>query len=93
MSNHQGPCLPHCYKCPFTTMLMSNIAFVYLIASVMYTIFTRSLGTPFLDSLSWEQRKIKDESSAKRGQLFVFGIVIGIVLVTCWKPYTTFKLE
>jgi hypothetical protein len=86
MSKCEGPCFDRCYRCPFTTLLLSNIAIVYLIASVFYVIFTRSLGTPFMDSLSQEQRKIKKEASAKRGSIFVSGIVIGVVMVMCWKP-------
>jgi hypothetical protein len=74
-------------------MIMSNIAIVYLIASVIYVIFTWSVGTPFMDSLTWEQRKIKEEASAKRGRIFLLGIVIGVVMVMCWKPYTNFQLE
>lgn len=71
---------------------MSKIAIVYLVASVIYTIFTWSLETPFMDSLTWEQRKIYDGAFAKRSRIFLFGIVIGIVMVTCWKPYTNFKI-
>jgi len=93
MTACEGPCLSHCYRCPFATVALSNIAIVYVIASVIYIICTRSLGTPFWNKLTCEQRKIKNEASAKRGRIFVIGIVVGMVVLVCWKPYTEFKLE
>ena len=89
MSTPQGPCLPHCYKCPFATMMLSNVAIVYLIACVSYVLLTRSLGTPFLDSLSCEQLRVKGESSKKRARMFALGIVIGVVVVLCGSPFTS----
>ena len=38
---------------------------IYCIASIFYLIATRSVGTPFKDSLSEKQLKIKHESNAK----------------------------
>ena len=93
MPSCEGPCLSHCYKCPLTTMIMSKLAIVYLIASAFYLVLTRFVETPFLNSLSCEQRRIKEEASKERGIIFALGIAIGILVLIYVKPYTQFILE
>ena len=44
-------------------------------------VFTRNLGTPFNDSLTQEQRKIKEEQSTKRRNIFMQGLLVGGIMI------------
>ena len=60
---------------------------IYLFASIFYLIFTRSIGTPFNDSLNEKQKIIKKKSSKLRGIIFVEGLFLGLVLSLIFKPF------
>ena len=64
---------------------------IYVSACVYYIIFTRNLGTPFDDSLSDDQRQIKNDSAAKRRNIFYTGIVLSTVLFLVWRPFKPCK--
>ena len=72
-----GPCLPHCYKCSWKTLYLSRIAISYMIASLVYILITREYGTPFMDSLTYEQIEVKKQSAKQRYRAFLIGIIIG----------------
>ena len=91
--NCEGPCLSHCYRCPGGTMVLSQMAFIYIIACVVYMLVSPKFGTPFMDSLTEEQKELKNKSKKKRTKLFITGIVVGIIVVKCWRPYTKFPLD
>ena len=59
---------------------------IYVFASLYYIIFTMNIGTPFKNSLSSEQLKIKKEASKKRGMIFLQGIFCGLILCLLFKP-------
>ena len=59
----------------------------YLIASVVYLLSTYWLGTPFNDSLTKEQKKIKEEESCKRGLSFAAGVAVSVLLLSVWRPF------
>ena len=61
---------------------------IYCIASIFYLIATRSVGTPFRDSLSEKQIKIKNESANVRRNIFYMGLGGGIVLMLIFKPFS-----
>ena len=82
-----GPCLPHCYTCPASTVMLANVAFVYTIACICYIFLTRNIGTPFLDSLTVEQLRIKKQSAVGRRRAFLSGIAVGIVSIVLWRPF------
>ena len=71
----------HC-KVP---ILLANILLAYLGASVLYLFASRFMGTPFTDSLTLEQMRIKKKSSKTRMLLFV-GAYVLIVTVLVIKP-------
>ena len=71
-------------SCQISVYLAYGMA-VYCIASVFYLIATRSIGTPFRDSLSEKQIKIKNESA--RG-IFYTGIAIGVILLLVTRPFS-----
>ena len=60
---------------------------VYTVASLYYMIRSRSVGTPFKDSLTEEQLQIKEESKKVRKQIFCEGTVIAIVGLYIMKPF------
>lgn len=79
-STCKGPCLRHC-TCSPTTMLLSKLAISYLIASVIYLVVTRGFGTPFLDSLTEEQKRVMKTSKEKRGRVFYVSFLIAFFLL------------
>lgn len=87
MSTYQGPCLPHCYKCSPVTMILSHFSLVYMIACVVYLLFTRNIGTPFQKSLSQQQKSIKKSAAYLRGKIFLVGIIIGFLALYFIHPY------
>lgn len=79
MKNIQGPCLPYCYRCSLHTVIFARISMIYIIASIVYLLGKSCLKTPFNDSLTEEQKRIKSESAYVRGNLFITGLLIGIL--------------
>ncbi len=77
--NCSGPCLPHCYKCSWKTLYLSRIAISYMIACIFYILATRNYGTPFMDSLTYEQREIKKQSAKQRYRVFMIGMMVGSI--------------
>ena len=53
---------------------------IYTIASIYYMIRTRSVGTPFKDSLSEKQLEIKKESAKVRRSIFTKELVVHLLL-------------
>ena len=83
-----GPCLPHCYACSPLTVFAARASFVYVVACVVYLLTTMRIGTPFSDSLSPEQRKIKNASARVRKMHFLRGIGVGLATVCAFRPFT-----
>lgn len=67
--------------CPTKTVWMSNIALVHLIACIVYLVLTYNMDTPFKDSLSEEQKKIKRESAQVRKRIYITGVLVGILVL------------
>ena len=62
---------------------------VYTIASLYYFVISRKIGTPFNDSLTDEQKEIKRQSSNKRRNIFLIGLVFAIVMVYMLHPFNS----
>ena len=60
---------------------------VYCAASLYYIIRTRSVGTPFRDSLTPKQIKIKKESTNVRRNIIYQGIAGSAVLLFFLQPF------
>ena len=60
---------------------------VYFISSLYYIVRTRYVGTPFNDSLTPKQRKIKKESAGVRRNIFYQGIALSAILMFLLKPF------
>ena len=60
---------------------------IYTLGSVYYMVRTRSVGTPFNDSLSEDQKKIKAESANVRRQIFMEGLCVSFLLMYATTPF------
>jgi hypothetical protein len=73
-------------KCKIS-IILSYMMCLYTISSIYYLIRTYFIGTPFKDSLTKQQIKIKQKSINKRRNIFFQGILIGLILIFIWKPF------
>ena len=87
MTRCSGPCLPHCYRCSPLVMMLAYVAIAYAMTCVGYLLLSRTVGTPFFDSLTEEQRAIKRLSAAVRYRAFRDAGIASVVLLTLWKPF------
>ena len=71
----------------YLPVLLSYITISYFIASIFYIMMTRNIGTPFKDSLTKQQRLIKQKSSKKRMNIFITGFFITLFLLFIIKPF------
>ena len=60
---------------------------LYTFASIYYLLMTRNIGTPFNDSLTIEQLRIKKESVDVRKRVFYMGLTIGIIVCIIFQPF------
>lgn len=60
---------------------------LYSIASIYYIIAKKSAGTPFSDSLTKEQKLIKNKSKKIRMKIFTRGCLIAILILFYVKPF------
>jgi hypothetical protein len=60
---------------------------IYCLASAYYIVRTRSIGTPFNDSLTSKQIAIKDKSAALRRNIFMQGVGGGLLLMMVMRPF------
>jgi len=60
---------------------------LYCMASVYYIIRTRAVGTPFRDSLTAKQLKIKAASADVRRNIFYQGLGGGILVLMIFRPF------
>lgn len=75
----------NCHMSKYLAWLMLT----YVIASVYYFIRSRSVGTPFNDSLTEEQKKIKELSANTRRNIFLQGVIGSVILIAIFKPFIT----
>ena len=85
-----GPCLTHCYRCSPVTVGFAYLALGYLITSVVYLLWTAlaAWGTPFLDSLTPEQRVVLESSKAQRRAAFLVGTLVATVVLCVLRPFS-----
>tara|TARA_B100001093_G_scaffold505309_1_gene562455 strand:+ start:3372 stop:3605 length:234 start_codon:yes stop_codon:yes gene_type:complete len=60
---------------------------IYTISSFYYYLRTRTVGTPFKNSLTQEQIEIKKKSAQVRRNIFYQGVVLGAVLLLLFQPF------
>ena len=69
-------------RCGRPMVLTVWLALVYAVACVVYLCITRFIPTPFDDSLTDAQRRIKAESASVRGTVFGVSVAVAVVLVS-----------
>tara|TARA_B100000925_G_scaffold203639_1_gene154585 strand:- start:1420 stop:1665 length:246 start_codon:yes stop_codon:yes gene_type:complete len=74
-------------KCEMSVFLAYGMS-AYVIASFYYLLFTRAIGTPFIDSLSESQLKIKENSANKRRAIFYSGIILAVGVLYYFAPFS-----
>ncbi len=79
-------------RCKVSTWL-AYLMFAYLVSSLYYYIRTRSIGTPFNDSLTPEQLELKESSSRDRMSIFIQGLLVGAVIIYFVKPFSSCTLN
>ena len=72
--------------CVMSNYLAYGMA-TYCVASLFYIVRTRSVGTPFNDSLTKKQLELKAESATVRRNIFYQGLVLGVVLCFLFRPF------
>ncbi len=61
---------------------------MYTVASIYYLVRTRSVGTPFKNSLTKEQIEIKKKSAKIRSNIFYQGIGISFLELLIFRPFS-----
>ena len=71
------------------SVLLANIATVYIFASVYYILSTRHLGTPFKNEIKKYPKimKIKHKAVCDRRKAFFTGILLSLIFVVIVKPF------
>ena len=64
---------------------------VLLMSSAFYLFGTSNMDTPFKNSLSAAQVKLKDEESHKRKCVFFKGIVLSVIILYFWMPFKMYQ--
>ena len=72
-------------------VLFAYLSLIYIFASLYYLILTMCIGTPFKDSLTEEQQKIKKKSIKKRSNIFYSGFLIGVIIICMIQPFKKCK--
>ena len=69
-------------------IIFAYISIVYILASILYIIQTRSYGTPFKDAVRKypDLLKIKNYSVDKRRKAFYRGLMVSIILLIFIRP-------
>lgn len=59
----------------------------YAVASILYLMLTRDIGTPLKDSYSKEQLEIKKKSAKTRKDIFMKSSIIAAGILYLMKPF------
>ena len=69
------------------SIFLAYLMLIYFITSIYYLLVTRNIGTPFNDSLTYQQLIIKKKSSMKRRNIFIQGIIFSSLLCIIIRPF------
>lgn len=79
-------CQPR-YRCNAITATLAYAALAYAITSVVYLVIARTtMGTPFKDSLTEDQRRILAASKAERRRAFCIGVAFAVLTLGILRP-------
>tara|TARA_B100000214_G_scaffold129769_2_gene92250 strand:- start:423 stop:704 length:282 start_codon:yes stop_codon:yes gene_type:complete len=86
-----GPCLSHCFKCPYGVVVASNLALSITFALIV-TIILNIKQEELIASLTPEQREKFASAQLNTLKTFVCALLLGISGMLLWKPFTLFKM-
>ena len=86
--NCHGPCQSWCSNAPLHVLTLARVSLVYALACVFYVALTRTYGTPFRDSLTPLQLRVKARAVRQRGRAFALALVASCALVFTFRPLT-----
>ena len=68
---------------------LAYMMLAYVIASIIYLLLTKKIGTPFRDAYKKydELVKIKNKSAKLRKSIFNKGILYSVIILFLWKPF------
>lgn len=72
--------------CGGGTKALAYVSMAYLLSCVLYLLLTRRMGTPFSDTLTEEQKKVKNCSAKGRRSVFVASAAVACLLLLVWRP-------
>ena len=73
-------------NCKVSKYLAYSMA-VYTMASLFYFVETRSLGTPFNDTLTQEQKQVKADAVKVRKNIFYKGAMLSSLILFLAEPF------
>lgn len=93
MSEHSGPCLPHCYRCSHTTVVLSQTAIVIAVVLVFLIVFNAIMDERLDSVMSSSQRRFHACLKNHRIACVCAGVLSGLGLLALWRPYTKFEAD
>jgi len=73
-------------NCKISIYLVYGMS-IYVLASIYYVLKTRTIGTPFNDSLTPKQVVIKNKSSNIRRNIFFQGVACAAIGLLIFRPF------
>lgn len=93
MGEYSGPCLPHCYRCSHTTVVLSQAAIVIAVALVFIVVFNTIMDARLGSVLSSSQTRFHACLKNHRIACVCAGVLSGLGLLALWRPYTAFNAD
>ena len=69
------------------SVALAYLMLVYILACIYYLVRTRTIGTPFADSLTKKQKAIKAKAASQRKNIFYQGIIGAIIGMVIFRPF------
>jgi len=69
------------------SVALAYLMLVYILACIYYLVRTRTIGTPFYDSLTKKQKAIKAKAASQRKNIFYQGIIGAIIGMVIFRPF------
>ena len=73
---------------------LAYLSTAYLLASIIYLICTRNIGTPVKDEMKKNPKimKLKKLSSNKRRHIFIAALLLTIIILFIFKPFSNCEI-
>tara|TARA_A100001015_G_C14552913_1_gene542266 strand:- start:140 stop:421 length:282 start_codon:yes stop_codon:yes gene_type:complete len=91
-NSENGPCLEQCFKCPYSVVLASNMILPIAFALIVTLVFSLN-QEKLVSSFSREQREKFELARIKVLNTFICALLLGIIFMLLWKPFTLIKME